>query len=249
MPDVDSHDAPGPSDPRAYGRAFGDVYDEWYGDLSDPAELVAAIGELTPAGSRILELGAGTGRLAMPLQAAGFTVVALDAATSMLRQMRPGPLPLTADMAVISLTDHTIDGAFIAYNTFFNLDTADYQARCAAELHRVIRPGGFVAIEAFIPGDAPGATSWDVAPARQSPERAVWIATRREPDTGVLEGAHLDFGAHGLRIRPWRIRYLTPSQLDAVMANAGFHLTQRSAGWTGVPHEADDPRHISIYRH
>ena len=72
-----------------YGDAFADVYDEWYHDLSDVAATVDLIHELASAFARlpVLELGVGTGRLAIPLAARGIDVVGLDASTAMLAKL------------------------------------------------------------------------------------------------------------------------------------------------------------------
>ena len=69
--------------PRTYGEAFADVYDEWYADVTDTAACVAAVARLA-GGGPVLEMGAGTGRLALPLATAGADVWALDASRAML---------------------------------------------------------------------------------------------------------------------------------------------------------------------
>lgn len=71
-------------DPRLYARSFADVYQDWYGDLDDPAVMVQAFTARCSPGARMLELGSGTGRLATPLHDAGFVVMALDASPAML---------------------------------------------------------------------------------------------------------------------------------------------------------------------
>ena len=60
-------------EPQAYGEAMAEVYDDWYADISDADATVAAVVELVRAagGGPVLELGIGTGRLALPLAAAG----------------------------------------------------------------------------------------------------------------------------------------------------------------------------------
>ena len=61
-------------EPQAYGEAIADVYDDWYGDVSDVAGTVTTVTALA-AGGAVLELGIGTGRLALPLHAAGVEVL------------------------------------------------------------------------------------------------------------------------------------------------------------------------------
>ena len=51
----------------------------------------------------------------------------------------------------------------------------------------------------------------------------------------------------GNRMRPWRIRFLSPDQLDRLAATAGLILLQRSAGWRDEPFDATSPTHVSVY--
>ena len=77
-------------DDSTYGDAFADVYDEWYGEISDIGETVSTLLELA-AGRAVLELGVGTGRLAVPLAeagaAAGVTVTGVDTSAAMLERL------------------------------------------------------------------------------------------------------------------------------------------------------------------
>ena len=58
-------------DHRSYGDGFADVYDEWYADVTDVDATVMRMVELAGPGGRVLELGVGTGRLAVPIAHAG----------------------------------------------------------------------------------------------------------------------------------------------------------------------------------
>ncbi len=57
-------------DEATYGDRFADVYDDWYGEITDTAACVEALRRLAGDGP-VLELGVGTGRLAIPLAVAG----------------------------------------------------------------------------------------------------------------------------------------------------------------------------------
>ena len=52
-------------DDSTYGDAFADVYDDWYDDVSDVDATVRLVSRLAGGGT-VLELGVGTGRLAIP---------------------------------------------------------------------------------------------------------------------------------------------------------------------------------------
>jgi len=97
--------------PEAYGEAFADVYDEWYADVSDVEGTVAFVAERARlAGGRpVLELGVGTGRLALPLAAAlaadGIAVRGLDASTAMVERLRAKPGAEAVDVVVADMAD------------------------------------------------------------------------------------------------------------------------------------------------
>ena len=77
-------DDPLPFDPATYGRSFADVYDAWYPPDAATAAAIDAVALLAGPGGSVLELGVGTGRLALPLAARGLAVIGVDASTAML---------------------------------------------------------------------------------------------------------------------------------------------------------------------
>ena len=135
-------------DPLLYARSFADVYDAWYGDLDDPAHLVAAVSALR-ASAEVLELGSGSGRLTRPLADAGHRVIALDASIALLRRDTSMARRVGADMAALPIADESVDIVIVAWNTFFNLDTLDAQDTCLQNIARVLKRGGHFAIEAL----------------------------------------------------------------------------------------------------
>jgi SAM-dependent methyltransferase len=96
------------------------------------------------AGARVLDVGAGTGKLTRGLVALGFEVVAVEPGAPMLHQLRtavPEAEALEAPAESISLPDESVDAAFAgqAYHWFD-------RERAVPELHRVIRPSGGLAL-------------------------------------------------------------------------------------------------------
>src|SRR5690606_1239173 len=102
-------------------------------------------------------------------------------------------------------------------------------------------------IEAFVPAERADGVERDLATARVDHDRVVLTATEHDPDAQTVVGQHIDITAAGVRLRPWRIRYLTPAQLDDLAARAGMHLVERHAGWSGEPFDGDSPVHVSRY--
>ncbi len=237
--------------PSTYGDGFASVYDSWYEDIGDVAGCVAAVVASTDGG-RVLELGVGTGRLALPLRAAGIDVVGVDASAAMVRRMQAKPdgaeVPVVlGDLARLPLRG-PFDGAVIAFNTLFNLTTADAQRALFAEVARVLAPGGFLAAEAFVPAtehDVPDAV---VEPNRIEVDRVVLTASLRDRASQRVEGQHIEITTDGIVLHPWSIRYAPPDELDEMAAAAGLVLERRDAGWRHEPYGPDTVQHVSWWR-
>ena len=179
-----------------YGDAFADVYDQWYPGVSDIAATVTLLERLArrsrARGARVLELVAGTGRLAIPLSQTGLSVTALDASPAMLAQLRGADVEqrvqtLEADM-VDGLPPGPFDAVLVAYNTFFSglLDPGRQHDCFAGVAHRLAPRGSFV-IEAFVPEDPP--RSGDHVGIRSMTASAVVLSvSRHQPDRQQAEG-------------------------------------------------------------
>lgn len=234
----------------SYGDAFADVYDDWYADISDVDATVRTLVTLAGDGP-VLELGVGTGRLAIPLAAAGVDVHGLDSSEAMLAQMaaKPGGDAVHAHLGemVGGLPDGPFGLAFVAYNTFFNLLTEAEQRACFAAVTERLREGGVFVIEAFVPGAThdPAAA---VTVKSVTVDRVVLSVSTSDPTAQRAEGQYVDITeAGGVRLRPWSIRWVTPAQLDEMAAAAGLHLLHRWEDFTTAPFDADSPRHVSVF--
>lgn len=246
-------------EPGTYGRSFADVYDEWYSDVSDVDATVDGIAALVAPGSAVLELGVGTGRLALPLAARGLAVTGVDAAPEMLAQLarKPGAAQVRtvlADMAAIGdpVHDGTLAGpfslAFAAFNTFFNLTSADAQRACLRGAAARLAPGGRVVIEAFVPPEPGTAADSVVTPKTIDADRVVLTVARRDDAAQTIVGQHIEISEAGIRMRPWQVRYAAPRELDELAAAAGLTLERRTEDWRGTPFGPDSVSHVSVYR-
>ncbi|CAN5736258.1 class I SAM-dependent methyltransferase [soil metagenome] len=240
-------------DATTYGDRFAEVYDDWYGSMTDTDACVASIADLANGGP-VLELGVGTGRLAIPLAARGLAVTGVDSSRAMLDRLAAKPggdrvMAVLGDMAdpPIGDTDGVFAVVLVAYNTLFNLvDVAD-QGRCLASAARLLLPGGHLVVEAFVP-DPELVAGAAVAPRRVTVDRVVLSVSSSEPDRQEVFGQYVDITESGIRLRPWHIRWSTPEQLDAMATEAGLELAGRSSSWTGEPFTDDDPTHVTRYR-
>jgi SAM-dependent methyltransferase len=248
-------------DETTYGDAFADVYDDWYARISDVPTTIDTLADLArvDAGGdepvRIVELGVGTGRLAVPLaqgHVGTITVVGVDASPAMLARLSGHDIgrlveAIEGDM-VTGLPDGPFDLAFVAYNTLFNLTGPDEQAACFRAVADRLRPGGRFVVEAFVPDDPPRDGD-DVSIRTMTADRVVLSITRQSAVDSTAEGHFVELTEHhGVRLRPWSIRYRTPNQLDELAADAGLELEVRWRDMARTPFSADSDRHVSVYR-
>jgi SAM-dependent methyltransferase len=232
-----------------YGDAFADVYDEWYAGVSDVAATVDRVLALTPAGGRVLELGVGTGRLAVPLADAGLEVWGVDASSAMLDQLRANDPAgrvnaVSGDMAG-PLPAGPFDLVLVAYNTFFNLLTEETQRDCLFAVAEILTSGGSLLVEAFVP-DLTAEVVRHIEP-RLVGDAVVLDVSVRDPVAQTVRGQQVHLARDGVRLRPWRIRYLSPPQCDTLAAEAGLVLLDRWADWRATPFDEDAVRHVSRY--
>lgn len=244
-----------------YGDAFADVYDEWYSDLAEGEACVELLAQLAAVadGRLVLELGVGTGRLAIPLAArlasaaGGAQVHGIDASAPMLAQLaaKPGGAAVHAHLGDMAgdLPDGPFALVFAAYNTLFNLTDEQRQTACIAAVARRLVPGGRLVVEAFVPADDTPREATDTVRVRTlAADRVVLAVSRTDPAAQRVEGQYVEFTAvGGVRLRPWSVRWATPRQLDAMAAAAGLTLESRWGGWAGQPFAPDSARHVSVY--
>ena len=242
-------------DETTYGDAFSDVYDDWYATISDVATTTETLLELAGGGA-VLELGVGTGRLAVPLAVAGqehgVTVAGLDSSQAMLDRLAErdpgalvaqhlgnmaGPLPGGPYRLVV-----------VAYNTLFNLASHDLQADCFREVAAVLERGGRFVVEAFVP-DGSATRSSDVSVRSLTADRVVLSVSLQDPDRQTAEGQFVEFTeAGGVRLRPWSIRYSSPAELDGMADAAGFDIEHRWTSFDRTAFDEDADRHVTVFR-
>lgn len=236
----------------SYGDAFADVYDDWYAGVSDVAATVDLVADLAGSGGRVLELGVGTGRLAVPMAQRGLAVTGVDASAAMLEHLRArdpaGRVAAVEGDMVDDQPPGPFDVVLVAYNTLFNLPTRDRQAVCFAAVAARLVTGGHFVVEAFVPEDPPRrGSSVDVRSMTAS--EVVLSVSIHDPDDQRAAGQFVHL-ADGLpvRLRPWSIRYAAPAELDAMARDAGLQLVDRWEDVTRATFDTDSARHLSVYQ-
>ena len=232
----------------AYGERIADVYDDWLRAV-DPADAVAALVDLAGRGP-VLELGIGTGRIALPLQQRGLQVDGIDASEAMLEKLRekPGGERISTTLGdfadVASENDYAL--VFVAANTFFGVLTQEDQVRCFQNVEARLLEGGVFVIEAFVPD--PGRFDPGRLSVRQVELDSLRLeASRHDPVSQTIDGQAIELREHGARFFPFRLRYAWPSELDLMARLAGLRLRERWANWRGEPFTAASKQQVSVY--
>ena len=235
---------------ETYGEHVAGVYDEWYADYDKHA--IDALAELA-RGGRALELGIGTGRIALPLSAKGVEVHGVDAAPSMISRLRAKPGGDRITVTQGSFAEMPVEGEFalvyIVFNTFFALSSQEEQVRCFRNIAAHLSRDGCFAIEAFVPDlnrFTGGQVNW---------------ATKVTADEVQLDVGQHDAAAQrvisqkvvitdgNVKLYPVQIRYAWPSELDLMAQLAGLCLRERWSNWQREPFTSESMHHISIYQH
>ncbi len=233
--------------PGTYGASFADVYDDWYPSISDAAASARFVAKRCRP-PVVIELGVGTGRLVPELRSAGLVVLGIDSSPEMLTA--GAGQALIADIADLPLrASSAVGGALCAFNTLFNLPTADLQERAIAEAARVVTAGGVLIIEAITGYALAEAERQSVGVSRITADQLVLAATVIDHEAQTVTGQHVDITqTGGVRLRPWHLRWSTPEQLDEMAAASGLELSERFSDWNETAFDQQSDTHISVYR-
>jgi SAM-dependent methyltransferase len=237
--------------PETYGDAIADVYDEWY-PMDDEGRAAVEFLFDASAGGPVLELGVGTGKLAIPLAERGLAVHGVDASPAMLDKLRSKP---GGDRVHTQLGDMGSDlpaGPFaliyVATNTFFGLASVAQQARAFVNVAERLTAGGRFVVDAFVPDDPPRSTSM-VEVQKVAVDRVVIAVSDADIAEQTAWGQMVEISETGIRMRPWRVRYSTPAELDEMAATAGLRVVERYTTWDKDAFTEDSANHVSVYGH
>jgi SAM-dependent methyltransferase len=133
-------------------------YEAKWPELFEPAVVEPAVrllADLAGTGAA-LELGIGTGRIAIPLSQRGVRVHGIDLSPDMVAQLRAKPGTDDIGVTIGDFATTRVTGRFrLAYlvrNTIMNLTTQDEQVACFRNVAEHLEPGGRFVIEVVVPG-------------------------------------------------------------------------------------------------
>jgi SAM-dependent methyltransferase len=239
--------------PATYGDRIAEVYDEWYAssDRAAPAdEIVAFLRALAGEGAA-LELGIGTGRIALPLHASGVAVHGIDASEAMVAKLTAKPggdeIPVTIGSFADFALDQRFSFVFVVFNTFFALESQDEQVACFRAVARHLGDGGVFVMEAFVPDLTRFQRDQTVGAVEVATDLVKLDVTLHDPVAQRSTTQHVVISEDGIRLYPVNVRYAYVSELDLMARLAGLRLRERWAGWRKEPFGPGAQRHVSVW--
>jgi SAM-dependent methyltransferase len=235
-----------------FGEDVAARYDESEGDTFEPAAVESVVDFLAGLAGEgaALELGIGTGRIALPLSRRGVRVHGIDLSTAMVARLRAKPgaedIGVTIGDFATTTVDRTFSLAYLVFNTIMNLTTQDAQIACFQNVAAHLEPGGCFVIEVGVPDLQrlpPGET---VRPFHVS---ATHLGFDEYDVAGQgLISHHYSAGPDG-NLEPYSIpfRYVWPAELDLMARLAGMTLRERFSGWTREPFTSESTTHVSVW--
>ena len=238
------------TDPARYGQMWAAVYDEVHSHM-DPAATADLLYQLA-AGGRALELGIGTGRVAIPLAARGVVVHGVDASEAMVQRLRAKPggasIPVTlGDFASIAVDGGPYTLVYVVFSTLFGLPTQDAQVGCFRRVEALLAPGGVFVVEAFVPDVARFDRHQRVHVNRIEPGRVDVSLTRHDQVAQRITSQHVTLTDGSVKLLPVDMRYAWPSELDLMARLANLRLRERWSDWQRGRFTAASGIHVSVY--
>jgi len=227
------------------------TYDDSSEGMFDPAAVETTAGVLAGLAGRgrALELGIGTGRIALPLARRGVEVHGIDLSRAMVARLRGKPggdgIPVTIGDFATATADGTFSLAYLVFNTIMNLTTQDAQVACFRNVARHLEPGGCFVIEVGVPDLRrlpPGQNTvpWQVTPTR-------WAFDIYDTATQAMSSDYITVEDGRGEYRSIPFRYVWPAELDLMARLAGMGLRDRWEGWSRQPFTSESGQHVSVW--
>jgi SAM-dependent methyltransferase len=234
-----------------FGERVAEGYDESSADMFAPAVVDPVVDFLAGLAGHgaALELGIGTGRIALPLARRGVRVHGIDLSAAMVARLRAKPGADRIGVTIGDFATTTVEGSFsvayLVFNTIQNLTTQDGQVACFQNVAAHLEPGGCFVIEVGVP-----------ALQRLPPGETVRAFALTPMHLGFDEydvvgqgliSHHYSVVDGKLEVVSMPFRYVWPSELDLMARMAGMTLRERWSGWKREPFTSDSTKHVSVW--
>jgi SAM-dependent methyltransferase len=226
-------------------------YDADVSEMFDPAVVGPTVDFLADLarGGRALELGIGTGRIALPLSERGVEVHGIDLSPDMVARLKAKPGAEAIAVTVGDFASTRVEGrftlAYLLFNTIENLTTQEEQVECFCNAARHLDTGGCFVVEVEVPPIRrlpPGET---VRAFTVTPTRLGFDELDVAEQTGVSHHYRITGGRAETFSMPYR--YVWPAELDLMARIAGLRRRERWGGWRREPFTSDSALHVSVW--
>ncbi|WP_246843238.1 class I SAM-dependent methyltransferase [Allokutzneria sp. NRRL B-24872] len=231
-----------------FGGSVAANYDESSAEMFAPRVVEPAVDFLAElaGGGRALELGIGTGRIALPLAQRGIDVHGIELSRAMVERLRAKPGGDALGVTIGDFSATRVDGSFslayLVFNTIMNLTTQDAQVECFRTVAAHLEPGGCFVVEVGVPELRKLPPGQNVLPFHVSLTR--WAYDVYEFATQAMSSNYVQ---QGKDFRSIPFRYVWPSELDLMARLAGLRLRERWQDWTREPFTDDSEAHVSVW--
>jgi len=238
---------------ETYGEGLADVYDLMYPDTPDAHAAGKFLANLAGPKGSVLELGIGTGRIAIHTASHGVTVHGVDASQAMLDKFHekyPETTITTEKLDFITRsTGRKFDVVAIPLSTLFAATTPSAQLNVMKLMKEQLKPGGTIVLEGFDPAEFH---------AQQGPKTETLPLTdgRLQINTTVVDRIrqllvvdHVTIGPEsGYEYAKEIIRYVFPTEMDMMALSQGLNVVARFGDWESSPFTVNSLRHVSLYK-
>jgi SAM-dependent methyltransferase len=228
-----------------FGEEVAARYDAGLGERGEPGVIAATVDFLAAlAGDgAALELGIGTGRIALPLAERGVPVHGIDLSEAMVARLKAKPggdaIRVTIGDFARTRVEGTFSLAYVVFNTIMNITAQEDQIACFANAAAHLTPGGCFVVEVGVP---------------RGTQREVFALGDKhvgvdewEPATQRLVSHHFSL-VDGSWVRNSIPFYAAaPGEHDLMARLAGMRLRERWSGWNREPFSAESIKHVSVW--
>jgi trans-aconitate methyltransferase len=235
-----------------FGEKVAAHYDEDEAAMFATAALEPAVDFLAAlAGDRpALELGIGTGRVALPLRDRGVVIHGIDLSIAMVERLRAKPGGADIPVVIGDFATATAQGDFglvyLVFNAIGNLTTQAEQVACFRNVARQLAPSGDFVIEVGVPGVHGLPNGETIRPFAVTEDHIGF--DEYDIATQTLVSHHLYREGDNWRRGFTPLRYVWPSELDLMAQLAGLTLAERWGDWNRSVYDGTSTKHISVWR-
>jgi len=234
---------------NTYGDIIADIYDQIHKEL-DTSSVVKLL--LSFKAKRVLELGVGTGRIAIPLIQSGLEVYGIESSSKMIETLKNKQYGDKISIIFGDMTTSSINKdfplIFCIFNTIFCLTKQQKQIECFRNVARHLSKDGIFILECAVPDMGGFAGNQNISVSSISTNDVI-ISTKihNAASQEVLIQYIVIENSNKIRLIPIKTRYAWPSELDTMAYIAGLKLKHRWGNWQQNTFTASSSYHVSVY--